>query len=281
MFSALRSWVGVYRNLKLDRRTDLQTNRLEYQISVTDFVGTIDLLIYLVHQKEMDVAEISLSEITSNYVDWWQDNYSVGSAVFDLLKSTELWNSFGDFILAAAILFEYKASTLLPEEIVELEAQAPEWWRENSAELLLAYQSGIDILDGLEMEQTAWFDRGNVYVAGLESDVRSELLSSVSLHNLAEIFHSITRQLPAEPDARIDKIPYTIEGQKAFVLSFFKSSNHIHFDVIASSLKSKIAVVTTFLALLELIRQREIIVRQEKNFAPLSIILTNRVDDGR
>ncbi len=223
----------------------------------------------------MDVAQISLSEITSDYVDWWQTNYSIESAVFDLSQSTELWNSFGDFILAAAILFEYKASSLLPEEIVELEAEAPEWWRENSAELLLAYQSGIDILDGMELEQTAWFDRGNVYVAGLDSDVRTELLSTVSLHNLAEIFHSITRQLPTEPDGQIEKVPYTIEGQKAFVLSFFKNTSHIHFDAIANSLKSKIAVVTTFLAILELIRHRRITVKQEKSFAPLSIILIN------
>ncbi len=244
-----------------------------YLISVSNFIGTIDLLLYLVHQRELDIAHISLSDIASNYIQWWRSKFTLDDPTENSDLEIHHWNSTGEFILSVALLLEFKASSLLPDIIAELEAIEPEQWREQSAELLLAYQNRIDLLDQLEADQTGWFDRGYIDISGLESEIRSDLLLQVSMYDLTKAFQNITLQFQPETTHNIEKIIYTIEGQKAFILSFFVESNKISFNQIAAALLNRIAVVTTFLAILELIKRHTVIVKQEKNFAPLSIIL--------
>jgi segregation and condensation protein A len=244
-----------------------------YLISVTNFIGTIDLLLYLVHQRELDIAHISLSDITSNYIEWWRGKYVICDKEENNSNEIHYWNGTGEFILSVALLLEFKASSLLPDITTELEVFEPEQWKEQSAELLLAYQNRIDLLDQLEVEQSGWFDRGYIDITGLETEIRSDLLLKVSMYDLTKAFQNITLKMDLNTDRNIDKVLYTIEGQKAFILAFFKDSNRISFDKIASALHNRIAVVTTFLAILELIKHHTVIVQQEKNFSPLSIIL--------
>lgn len=246
-----------------------------YQVSLPDFVGPMDLLVHLVRQRELDVAYISVSTIASDYLDWWIGRYSDKTA-------TNGWHDLddaGDFIYLTSMLLEYKATTLLPDTETELDIFEDNGsWRLRAEEELLLLQDGIGQLAEREKLHIDRFDRGVVYVAGVDQHLTSDMLANVSLYDIAMAFHNISRELPEEPTHIVKKIVYTIEGQTSFILSFFEQMKRITFDRLAQALHNRIAVVVTFLAMLELMRLGMIAVRQHRPFGRLWIILTDNGD---
>lgn len=221
----------------------------------------MDLLVYLVRKRELDVAYISITAIASDYLNW--------------LEKTEVidFDGAGDFILLAATLLQFKSSELLAvkePEITESELTAA--FNDNSLADLLALRATVERLAELEESQIGLFDRGNVEITGLDEELAGELLAEVSLYDVALAFRQLIQNLPAEPTHIVERIPYTIEGQMAFVTAFFQDAKRVAFQRLASALDSRLAVVMTFLAVLELIRRGKISVRQSETFAPMYLV---------
>jgi len=218
----------------------------------------MDLLVYLVRKRELDVAYISISAIAADFLAW-----------LERADLVDLDNA-GDFILLAATLLQFKADDLLSAGEPEMtEAELTEAFRENRLVDLLALRASVERLAELEEHQIGLFDRGSVEVAGLEKEFTEEMLSEVSLYDIALAFRELIQNLPAEPTHVVERIPFTIEGQMAFILSFFTQAKRVAFNKVAAALESRLAVVMTFLAVLELIRQRRLSVQQSETFGPL------------
>ena len=233
-----------------------------FVVATPDFAGPMDLLVYIVRRRELDVAYISISAIASDYLDW-----------LDRIELTEL-DSAGDFILLAATLLQFKAINLLPGEEPDIsEAELDGKVRIRSEKELAALRSTISHLAELEAKQINLFDRGSVQVHGLDEALTSDMLADVSAYDLALAFRDIIYHLPSEPTHIIEDVPFSLEGQIAFILSFFENSNRVAFDLLAQALSSRLAVIMTFLAMLELIRMVKIKVVQYQPFGPLWLIL--------
>ncbi len=240
-----------------------------FEVTTPDFAGPMDLLVFIVRRRELDVAYISISAIARDYLDW-----------LDRVETLEV-DSAGDFILLAAILLQFKALNLLPGE--EPEVAEVEWdgrGRTEAGEELNVLRSSIARLAELEAKQINFFDRGVVQVSGLEEQLTGEMLANVSAIDLALVFRDLIYKLPPEPTHIVEDIPYSLEGQMAFIFSFFKRSKRVAFERIAEALSSRLAVIMTFLAMLELMRLVKIRVVQYQPFGPLWLILQREAGDG-
>lgn len=255
-----------------------------FEVSTPDFTGPMDLLVYLVRQREIDVAMISVAQLAEDYLKWWQsrleqidlpvsyngdeENRENGYSYIGL----DL-DSAGEFVLLAAILLEYKAVSLLPMEQpdlsgIEVGSADDEW----DPELLSQFQAPAQLLAELESKQINLFDRGAVHITGLDMEITSDMFSEVAVYDLALAFGRLNQELPPEKRHVVEGIPFTIEGQTSYILSFFEGTRKVSFEKLATGLTSRIAVVVTFLALLELIRRQKVAVIQTENFGSLWII---------
>lgn len=222
----------------------------------------MDLLVFLVRRRELDIAYISVSAIATDYLSW-------------LERKEELDLDYaGDFILLAAVLMQFKAAELLPTNEPEFsEAEMITGNQEVSFEEVNALKLKAAKLSELEEQQVGLFDSGGVYIAGLEESLASEMLSDVSVYDIALVFRSLIRELPPEPTFIIEEIPYSIEGQMAYILSFFEKKKKVQFTRLAESLESRLAVIMTFLAMLELMRLGKISIRQPHPFGEFWLLL--------
>jgi segregation and condensation protein A len=238
-----------------------------FKVASPEFAGPMDLLVYLVRKRELDVAYISVSAIASDYLNWLEK-----TDVVDL-------DNAGDYLLLAATLLHFKADELLAIGEPEItEAELTEAFKERSLVDLLALRASVQKLAELEEHQIGLFDRGVVEVGGLEEELVGQALSDVSLYDIAMAFRDLIENLPVEPTHVIEKIPFTIEGQMAFILSYFSHAKRIAFDKLAAALETRLAVVMTFLAMLELIRLKRVAVRQQETFGPLWLVLREKVN---
>jgi len=219
------------------------------------------LLVYLVRKRELDIAYISISALATDFLNW-----------LERCPAPDL-DQIGDFILLAATLLEYKVNELLSAPEPEItEAEMGEALREHSLAELLALRTSVQRLAELEERQSNLFDRGGIYVAGLEAELSEEMLADVSIYDIAVAFRDLIYNLPPEPTHLVEQIPYTLEGQMAFILGFISASKRIAFTKLSAALDSRLAVVMTFLAMLELLRLGRLAVRQSEAFGPLWII---------
>ncbi len=233
-----------------------------YAVATPEFAGPMDLLVYLVRKRELDVAYISISAIAADFLAWLER-----TVLLDL-------DNAGDFLLLAATLLQFKADGLLDIGDPDItEAELTEAFRERSLVELLALKASVQKLAELEERQIGLFDRGSVEITGLEAELTGEMLTDVSLYDIALAFRDVIKNLPAEPTHIVEQLPFTIEGQMAFVLSYFSHSKRVAFEKLAEALETRLAVVMTFLAMLELIRLKRVSVRQQETFGPLWLVL--------
>ncbi len=225
----------------------------------------MDLLVFLVRRRELDVAFISVSAIARDYLDW-----------LDRHELTDL-DAAGDFILLAATLLQFKALNLLPgsePEASDAEMQAVER-RHSEAELRALRETALRLAE-LEERQANLFNRGVVHLGGLDEELTADMLSDVSKFDLALAFRDLIYKLPKEATHVIDDMPYSIEGQMAFIRAFFGDSTRMAFDRLAEALTSRLAVIMTFLAMLELMRQGIVRVVQRDAYGPLWLLLRRK-----
>lgn len=221
----------------------------------------MDLFVFLIRRRELDVAYISVSAITRDFLDW-----------IERVDFIDL-DAAGDFILLVATLLQFKVMNLLPGAEPETsDAEISSLNRERSEEELLALRSTAARLGEMEARQVNLFKRGNVHLAGIDEEITNEMLSDVSVYDLALAFRDLIYKLPDEPTHVIEEIPYTLEGQMAFILSFIGKSRRIRFEDLAEALLTRLSVIMTFLAMLELMRVRNIRVVQKDPYGPLWLI---------
>jgi len=222
----------------------------------------MDLLVFLVRRRELDIAYISVSAIATDYLSW-----------LDRKEELDL-DYAGDFILLAAVLMQFKAAELLPTSEPEpSEAEMITRDQDFSYEDLAALKIKAAKLAELEEQQVGLFDIGGVHITGLEESLASEMLSDVSVYDMAIVFRSLIRELPPEPTFIIEEIPYSIEGQMAYILSFFENTKKVLFARLAGSLDSRLAVIMTFLAMLELMRLGKVSIRQPHPFGEFWLLM--------
>ncbi len=228
-----------------------------YAIKVPGFEGPLDLLVTLAHQGKIDLTTISLADLTAEYLERTR-------AVLDLNEATEaLW------MLAA--LVEMKAKLLLPkappmEPLPEPESgELPEQLEEKLTEYR-AFKEAAEALRALEDLQK------RIFVRSPQGDPPELLLEGVTVDDLFRAFEEVLKRVRSQRAAEVADEPVRVADRKAAILeALMQSPEGLEFADLFPLRVTTVFVVVTFLALLELIKERLIRVQQASPLAPILV----------
>lgn len=236
----------------------------EYKVQLEVFEGPLDLLLYLIKKDELDIYDIPIERITSQYMQY-----------MDLMRMLDL-NIAGEFIVMAATLMMIKSRMLLPpEERAALEEEEEEDPRWDLVRQLVEYKKFKDAamhLEGLEERQADVFGRGSdAATLGPAGDVS---LHDVSIFDLISAFNDVLKKVKTEELREIFAERYTVAEKIDMIVDMIKTRERIPFSSLFIHVGSRHEIVCTFLAVLELIRLKQIVAQQEKSFGEILIVKT-------
>ncbi|MFC2170339.1 segregation and condensation protein A [Calditrichota bacterium] len=231
-----------------------------FTVKLPVFDGSIDLLLFVVRQRQIDFSELQLARIASDFLEYAR---SIEDIDLDFA---------GEVIYIAAVLLRMKVKSLLPkdeeeEDLVELDlAERDEELEEIYREIVAAARK---LAEG-ESLQSKHFPRGKAAEHGM-IDETEELLRDVSLIQLAEAFRDLTRELEKPSTKQLTLFKVTVRQQASLILRVLRERGKIRFRDLIAPFKERIEAVVTFLAMLNLIQQGKIRVSQRGLFGPIWI----------
>ncbi len=222
----------------------------EYKVELEVFEGPLDLLLYLIRKDEIDIYDIPIESITRQYMQY-----------LDVMKMLDL-NIAGEFIVMAATLMMIKSRMLLPvEDRGEEEAEDDDDPRWELVRQLVEYKKFKDIANQLqerELHQENVFSFGGKSAVIVEPDDPGLMLQDVSLFDLISAFNDVLKNAPPESIGEIAGDRYTVADKIDFVLTAIRAKRQMKFTSLFRDVASRNEIICTFLALLELLRLRQI-----------------------
>lgn len=223
-----------------------------YKIKNEQFEGPLDLLLALIEKEQLDITRISLAKITGSYLEMIAEIQG---------DSSEL----ADFLVIAAKLLYIKSKNLIPNmESAEEEAEI-----EDLETRLREYQQVKAAAKHLEMV-LADGSRSYSRRAKNESVITFTPPSNVDGGSLFAIFQEILSKAEEETpkQAEIKAEPkVTLEQRRDAIVNHLKKAKKISFRKVLGTAHTKAEIIVTFLAILEMVKQKEVRVEQDKNFA--------------
>ncbi len=235
---------------------------MAYRVKLKNFEGPLDLLLFLIKKNEVDIYDIPVADITRQYLEY-----------VDILQLLDLEGA-SEFILLAATLIRIKAKMLLPrpkpeddDDIIDPRLELVTRLLEYKRFKEVAYKFGE-----LEEERSKLFNRRYFEEIEDKSSEGLELGENVSLFSLIATFQRVLDQMPKESFHHVEDIQITLDEQIDYILQFKSESKQISFYKLISSLKDRLIVIVTFMAVLELMRRGEITARQSTPFGEIWIV---------
>ncbi|MBI5872690.1 MAG: segregation/condensation protein A [Candidatus Omnitrophica bacterium] len=234
---------------------------MSYKIKLEIFEGPFDLLLYLIKKSEINVYDIPVATILEQYLQY-----------LELMRLLDL-NIAGEFIVMAATLMQIKSKMLLPQEVNLLD-EIPEDELDPRAELvkrLLEYKQFKEAADQLRLKERA---RQDIFKrkTSLEDEDNAGPFFEASLFDLINAFSKALKDVPKELIYEVIKDEFTVEGKVHDLLHMFMEQPRIRLTELFSRARSKLEVISTFLAVLELIRLKEVVVVQKGLFGEIEVI---------
>ncbi len=234
----------------------------EYKVELEVFEGPLDLLLYLIKKDEVDIYNIPIEQVTSQYMEY-----------LNMMRMLDL-NIAGEFIVMAATLMMIKSRMLLPvEERMEEEEEDEEDPRWDLVRQLVEYKKFKDAAERLherELHQENVFDLG-ADGAVLEPDGAEVVLEDVTLFDLLTAFKNVLDRARDELMGEILGDQFSVADKIDTILGRLEGGGRVAFSALFGESPSKPEVVCTFLALLELLRLRQVAIHQSGPFADIEI----------
>ena len=235
-----------------------------FNIRLENFEGPLDLLLYFIKRDKIDIYDIPITEITNEYIQ-----------VIDEAKKLDV-SVAGEFLFMASMLLRIKTQMLLPRQIDEegLDIDDP---RIDLVAQLIEYKKYKDLahkLKNLHEDNKDSFFRSSAKIIYDQSPEVSDFLKEVSLFDISKIFKDAIDNAPTQDSFTIYKEIVSLTDQKKFIMESFGGNEVVSLKKIVKKLETKIEIIVTFLALLEMIKQSEILCTQKKIFQDIEIKLT-------
>ncbi|MFC1667367.1 segregation and condensation protein A [Candidatus Omnitrophota bacterium] len=231
---------------------------MSYKVKLEVFEGPLDLLLYLIKKNEIDIYDIPITSITEQYLEY-----------LELMRMLDL-NIAGEFLVMAATLIHIKSKMLLPPDEKEILPEEEEDPREELVRRLLEYKKFKEVagvLQDLEGQRKKMFTRSAS--TELES---SEKFFEASLFDLITALTRVLKDVPKEVFQEIVKDEFTVEQKVHDLLHILVDKTELRLSELFKDAKNKLEIIATFLAVLELIRLKEILVLQERSFGEIKVI---------
>lgn len=225
----------------------------DYKVRLEIFEGPLDLLLYLIKKDEVDIHAISIERITRQYLDYIN--------TFKLLNI----DLASEFIVMAANLMYLKSRTLLPRVDQPPEDDAddddPRWELIRQLIEYKKFKDAAGFLSMREIEQEGSFEHQPD--ASAKPPEEPATLAEVSIFDLIRAFQTVLKRFEASHDfGDIIDDRFTVSDKIEMLLARFQPGEARRFEDMFVTASTKAEVIVTFLALLELMKLNQFVVRQ-------------------
>ena len=243
---------------------------MDLNVKLQVFEGPLDLLLHLLDKNKVNIYDIPIVEITSQYMEYINE-----------MRRRDL-NIMSEFMVMAATLIDIKSRMLLPSNPdSEEEEEDP---REELVQQLLEYKMykcmAYELKDRQMDAEKVWYKTPTIpdEVLAYEEPVDlDELVNDITLAKLNEIFQNIMKKQNDKIDpirskfGKIEKEEVSLEDKMVSLEEYAKSHAHFSFRNLLEKQSSKVEVIVTFLAILELMKVGKIVIIQENTFDEIFI----------
>lgn len=236
---------------------------MDYSVKIDEFEGPLDLLLHLIKQSNINIQDIDISVITAQYLEY-------------INKMDELnINVAASYLVMAAELMEIKSKSLLPRtEEDSNEEPDEEVSKENLINKLLEYQKYKDMTSTFK---TLEEERQKIYIKApekisnyIDNTITNE--GDTTVDDLVNAFKNFLEKLDREKPitTKITNKEYSVKERKQNIRKLLKSHPKVKFTELFEETSTPYIVVT-FLSILEMTKEKEIILRQDGNFKDIII----------
>ena len=239
-------------------------------VTLEVFEGPLYLLLYLIEKNKIDIYDIPIVVITEQYLDYIRK------------MQTEDMNVMSEFLVMAATLLDIKCRMLLPKEVNEEgEEEDP---RAELVQKLLEYKMykymAYELRDKQVDAAKSWYKKPMLPKEVTEYQYPidyEELLGGLSLTKLHEIFKAVMRRQEEKVDpirsrfGKIEKDEINLEEKQVYIEEYVRNHKRFSFRSLLEKQGSKMEVIVTFMAVLEMMKQGIISIEQEDTFADIVI----------
>lgn len=231
-----------------------------YSIKVPVFEGPLDLLLHLIKQDKIDIYDIPIAQITRQYLDY-----------LEIMKELNLEIA-SEFLVMAATLIYIKSRMLLPpDETIPVEEQEDP--RAGLVQRLLEFQAFKEASTTLREREEVWtktFSRPSLDQK--EVAVEAELyLFDITIFDLLGALRKLLKKAPPEAII-ITKEALTVKDKIALILEKMEAEESVRFDSLFAEDRTKVEIIVTFLALLEVLRLNLVRAYQDRDFGAIWIM---------
>jgi segregation and condensation protein A len=233
----------------------------EYKVKLEVFEGPLDLLLYLIKRDEIDIHDINIGHITKQYLDF-----------MELFKMLDL-DVAGEFVVMAANLIYIKSRSLLPVNVQPPEEEAdeedPRWELVRQLIEYKKFKEAAAHLHGREVAREGMFPR----VVASEESAAERPLGEVSVFDLINAFNKILKRIESKREdlREIFEENFTVADKIDLILKMAAPGVALKFTELFTDAASRSEVVITFLALLELIRMKQLRCVQPEAFGEIEL----------
>jgi segregation and condensation protein A len=227
-------------------------------VKLAEFEGPLDLLLHLIRKSQMNIYDIKVSEITSQYLEYLHSQESLMLSIA------------GEYLVMAAKLTEIKGKMLLPHDEEEVEEEDP---RNDLVDQLLEYQLFKEASAGLkamEQKRQTSFARPEMEIA---PNAATRLAPGIKLSDLQNALQKVlARQALLEPTYRTVKTEgISIEERMTEIKQRLTTVLTSTFEDLFVGELNREAIVTTFMAILELAKNHQVFLEQSETTQTIMI----------
>jgi segregation and condensation protein A len=224
-----------------------------YDIHLDAFEGPLDLLLHLIRKNDLEINEIKIAEITAEYLSY-----------IDLLKELSI-DVAGEFLVMASTLMQIKAKSLLPSENQEeTEEDDPFDQLKNR---LLEYQKYKEVGKLLSYKI---LENCQVYYRPVPVVSKQDFVLAVTIFDLMSSFRDALTALPDNiKEIMYQEIP--IENKIREILDILEGKQYVSFTEILKLQNTKMALIVCFMAVLELVKNKQVVAKQSDLFSEIRI----------
>jgi segregation and condensation protein A len=234
----------------------------EYKVKFEVFEGPLDLLLYLIRKEEVDIYEVNLTRLATQFIEY-----------IDTMRLLDLEVA-GEFLVMAATLMYIKSRELLPvDQQVQVEGEDdgedPRWELIRQLVEYKKFKDAAAQLAELEARQESVFPRVPVK---LEFEAEQPSRNEASIFDLLNAVNSVLQRLNQRPDQRdIFEDKWSVSEKIEHLMRSISEQSRLKFSELFAGVTSRSEVVVTFLALLELIRLKQLMAVQSEAFGEIEI----------
>ena len=256
--------------MMIDAPHDFESSIPQYPVRLDNFEGPLDLLVHLIRRHEIDIYDIPIALVTEQYLEY-----------LELMQELDL-DVAGEFLVMAATLIQIKARMLVPRpEAAEEEADAGDP-RDALVQRLLEhekYKAAAELLHERQTERSAQWTRPDSRVEDIAGQpIEREI--EVDLFSLLQAFQAVMARARERRPLELPEELVSIERRIEQLQARLSEKEACGFEELFEGDRSRSELVTTFLALLEMVRLKLVRLFQSGPFAPIRVYRRARPADA-